>query len=125
VAILNKYTLDAIDNPKIQRLKERLSPYSFTTVWCRGKDNAIPDSLSRASVNDPVVDDECVGKELAFSVRNVIIRSVNAITESEGLSQHLPDNLLTKLQSGAAADPNYLDLIVAVESRLTTDLHSL
>jgi hypothetical protein len=26
VAIMDKYTLDAIDNPKIQRLKERLSP---------------------------------------------------------------------------------------------------
>jgi hypothetical protein len=46
VAILDKYTLDAIDNPKIQRLKECLSPYSFTTAWRRGKDHAIPDALS-------------------------------------------------------------------------------
>jgi hypothetical protein len=46
VAILEKYTLDAIDNPKIQRLKECLSPYSFTTAWRRGKDHAIPDALS-------------------------------------------------------------------------------
>jgi hypothetical protein len=46
VAILDRYTLDAIDNPKIQRLTERLSPYSFTTVWRKGKDLAIPDALS-------------------------------------------------------------------------------
>lgn len=32
VAVLDKYTLDAMDNPKILRLKERLSPYSFTNV---------------------------------------------------------------------------------------------
>ncbi|EFX73818.1 hypothetical protein DAPPUDRAFT_252666 [Daphnia pulex] len=31
VAILDRCTMDAIDNPKIQRLKERLSSYSFTT----------------------------------------------------------------------------------------------
>ncbi|XP_046438430.1 uncharacterized protein LOC124189960 [Daphnia pulex] len=60
VAILDRYTLDAIDNPKIQRLKERLSPYAFTTVWRKGKDHAIPDALSRAPVNDPAADDECV-----------------------------------------------------------------
>ena len=37
VAILDKYTLDAIENPKIQRLKQRLSPYSFTSMWRRGE----------------------------------------------------------------------------------------
>jgi hypothetical protein len=81
-------------------------------------------SLSRAPVNDPVADDECIATELAFSVRNVIIRSVNAIAESEDdpdSSHHLPDKLLTELQSGAAADPHYLDLITAVESKFPTD----
>ncbi len=74
-----------------------------------------------------MADDECVGAELAFSVRHVVIRSVNAITESEddlGSSHHLSDNLLTDLQSGAAADPHYLDLIAAVESGFSTD-HAL
>jgi hypothetical protein len=119
VAILDKYTVDAIDNPKIQRLKERLSPYSFTTVWRRGKDHAIPDALSRAPVNDPAADDECIGTELAFSVRHVVIQSVNAIIEPEDDAvsrSHLPDNLLDDLRTGAAADPHYLDLIAAVES---------
>jgi hypothetical protein len=58
VAILDKYTLDAIDYPKIQRLKKRVSPYSFTSVWHRGKNKEIPDALSRTPVNDPVADDE-------------------------------------------------------------------
>lgn len=103
VAILDKYTLDAIDNPKIQRLKERLSPYSFTTVWRRDKDHAIPDALSRAPVNDPVADDECVGTELAYSVRNVVIWSVKAILVSEddpASSHHLPDRFLNELRTG-------------------------
>ena len=75
VAILDKYTLDAIDNPKIQRLKERLSPYSFTTVWRKGKEHAIPDALSRAPVNDPAPEDDRVGADLDFSIRNVVIQS--------------------------------------------------
>lgn len=73
VSILDKYTLDAMENPKIQRLKKRLSPYSFTTVWRKGKDHAIPDALSRAPVNDPVMEDECVGEELAYSMQRIII----------------------------------------------------
>lgn len=32
VTILDKYTLDAVKNPKLQRLKERLSPFVFTPV---------------------------------------------------------------------------------------------
>ena len=32
VTILDKYTLDAVENPKLQRLKERLSPFVFSTI---------------------------------------------------------------------------------------------
>jgi hypothetical protein len=79
VAILDKYTLDAIENPKIQRLEERLGSYSFHTVWRKGKDHAIPDALSRAPVNDPGKDDECIGEELAYSIKGMIIQRVSAI----------------------------------------------
>ena len=70
-------------------------------------------------MNDPAADDECIGTELAFSVRHVVIQSVNAIIEPEDDAvspSHLPDNLLDDLRTGAAADPHYLDLIAAVES---------
>ena len=91
VAILDKYTLDAIENPKIQRMKERLSPYSFTTVWKKGKEHAIPDALSRAPVNDPAADDESVGAELEVSD----ICNPDGDLSSEG---HLPDILLSDLR---------------------------
>lgn len=119
VAILDKYTLDAIENPKIQRLKERLSTYSFTTIWRKGKDHAIPDALSRAPVNDPAKDDECVGTELAYSIQQAVIQNVNTIChlddESEGPDQ-LVDSLLLELRSAATTDSKYADLIKAVES---------
>jgi hypothetical protein len=100
VAILDRYTLDAIDNPKIQRLKERLSPYAFTTVWRKGKDHAIPDALSRAPVNDPAADDECVGAELAYSVRRITLQGISSICsppDESDLSSHLTDNLCENL----------------------------
>lgn len=72
----------------------------------------------------PVADDECIGTELAYSVRNKVIRSINAILGYEDgpvSSHHLPDNLLKDLRMGAAADPHYLDLIAAVKSGFPTD----
>ena len=46
VPILINYTLGAVENPKLQRLKERLSPYVLTTTWRKGKEHAIPNVLS-------------------------------------------------------------------------------
>jgi RNase H-like domain found in reverse transcriptase len=57
ITILNKFTLDAVENPRLQRIKERLSAYNFQTTWKKGKDHAIPDALSRAPVADPTNDD--------------------------------------------------------------------
>ena len=48
--ILDKYTIDAVENPKLQRLKENMSPYMFKTIWRKGSDHSIPDALSRAPV---------------------------------------------------------------------------
>ena len=107
VAILDKYTLDAIENPKIQRLKERLAAYSFHTVWRKGKGHAIPDALSRAPVNDPEKDDECIGEELAYSIKSVIIQRISAIcslVEESSSPDHLPDVMLRELRTAAEAD---------------------
>ena len=41
VNILNKYTLDAVENPRLQRMKEHLLPYRFSTVWKKGKSHHI------------------------------------------------------------------------------------
>jgi len=57
VLIIDKYSLDAVETPRLQRLKERLSPFVFTTVWKKGKEHAIPDALSRAPVSNPTADD--------------------------------------------------------------------
>ena len=40
--ILNGYTLDAVENPLLQRLKEKLSSFFFTTRWRASKQLCIP-----------------------------------------------------------------------------------
>ncbi|KAK4024457.1 hypothetical protein OUZ56_009880 [Daphnia magna] len=61
------------------RSRERLSPYAFTTVWRKWKDHVIPDALSWSPVKDPAADDECVGTELAYSLRLVTLQGNNNI----------------------------------------------
>ncbi|XP_066961762.1 uncharacterized protein [Macrobrachium rosenbergii] len=61
IPILNHYSLDAIENPRLQRLKEKISPYLFTAVWRAGKSLNIPDALSRAPVSHPTPEDKIAG----------------------------------------------------------------
>ncbi|XP_064121730.1 uncharacterized protein K02A2.6-like [Macrobrachium nipponense] len=61
IPILNYYSLDAIENPRLQRLKEKISLYLFTAVWHAGKSLNIPDALSRAPVSHPTPEDEIAG----------------------------------------------------------------
>jgi hypothetical protein len=127
VTILDRYTLDAVENPKLQRLKERLTPFVFTTVWRKGRDHAIPDALSRAPVNDPGPEDEASSDDVQAFAWTMTLRRVAAITatssdddDQSDLSLEnsfgRTDMLLNSLREVATADETYLDLIAAVEA---------
>ena len=58
IPIINQKSLADIENPRLQRLRARLTPYNIAAVWRAGKLHAIPDALSRAPVEDPEADDE-------------------------------------------------------------------
>jgi hypothetical protein len=123
VPILNTYTLDAVENPKIQRLKERLAPYIFTTVWRKGKEHAIPDALSRAPINDPGPDDEAANSDVTAFAHRTIISRIAAISYDDNLDPdesavppHLPDPLVDEIRAVAASDGEYSALIAAIES---------
>ena len=48
-SIIDKKTLNEIDTPRLQRLKEKLLQYgNFTTIWRAGKKHLIADAFSRA-----------------------------------------------------------------------------
>ena len=58
IPILNSKRLSDIENPRLQRLREKLTPYSFTTSWQKGQKHCIPGALSRAPTSDPEPGDE-------------------------------------------------------------------
>jgi hypothetical protein len=126
VPILNNYTLEAVENRKIQRLKERLSPYVFHTVWRKGRKHAIPDALSRAPVNDPAPDDEAANTDVTeFSHLAIISRIAHIAcsdeldgntTDAEEEQTHRPNPLLEEIRAVAAKDDDYSTLISAIES---------
>ena len=120
VTILDRYTLDAVDNPKLQRLKERLTPYVFNTVWQKGKDHAIPDALSRAPVNDPEPDDDETNKDSrqAMLRRIAAVGAVTPTTEDEEEitddPNHLVGPVLEKNKIAASNDAFYSALLQAI-----------
>jgi hypothetical protein len=46
IPILNKMSVYDIQNPRLQRLKAKLLPYSFKAVWVKGKEHFAADALS-------------------------------------------------------------------------------
>ncbi|CAL8135979.1 unnamed protein product [Orchesella dallaii] len=57
VPILNAKTLDEIDNPRLQRLKEKLACFRPQVVWRAGKEHIIVDVFSRFPSSEPTPED--------------------------------------------------------------------
>lgn len=58
VCILDKKTLNEIENPRLQRLKEKTLQYNFKTEWIAGSKHVIADALSRAPYESPDLEDK-------------------------------------------------------------------
>ena len=125
VPILDQYTLDAVENPRLQRMKERMSPFVFTTTWRPGKTHAIPDALSRAPVDDPTPADQVAERDVELHVRRIVSAVATDLAESSSVSpltatatdcKDTPpvDPMLARLLQSAAADTEYQLLLEAV-----------
>ncbi len=122
VPILNSYTLDMIENPRLQRMKEKLACYQLEAEWKKGAEHFIPDALSRAPVDDPtkedLLEDEVVESHVIASVKMV----ANAILDDDG---EMLDLGLEKVRAAAAADPDYVKLKDVVAQGFPTDSKKL
>ena len=96
IPILNTYTLGAVENPRLMRLKEKLQTYKFTAHHIKGKDNVISDALSRAPIRDPLPGEE-EGEENESNdsryVRAIITRSMAHAHNSPPNSPTVDSNL--------------------------------
>ena len=109
IPILNVQTLDQVDNPRLQRLKEKLAGYNFTAVWRKGANHNIPDALSRAPVDQPDEEDRRLEEELNTFVRSIMHIKSTEITEFNDL-------ILEDLRTAANADEEYKKLISTIIS---------
>ena len=101
--IVNSKGLSDIENPRLQRLKESLIPYSFTLSWKKGKDHAIPDALSRAPAEIPTKEDEIAEEELESQIHAIIMSNIKSVTEDE----QFQDSLLGEIHRYSKLDPEY------------------
>ena len=71
-SIIDKKTLNEVDSPRLQRLKEKLLPYgNFRTTWRAGKKNLIADAFSRAPVQMPTIEDHAAEILIEHSVKTI------------------------------------------------------
>ena len=129
LSILDKQTLDTVDNRRLQRMKAAVNAYQFKTEWVAGKTHRIADALSRAPVDapDPMKD---LDQETHF------IHSVNHVTHTyattlagdareDSTTEQLADRTLSELRDKARTDPEYIALLAHLKSgkaKLSPDL---
>ena len=108
VPILNQKQLSEIENPRLQRMREKMTPYSFTASWQKGSDHCIPDALSRAPTSDPTADDEAT-EAADDPLRAAVIAALHAERETEDGARLAPlvDPSLERIRAAADRDPEY------------------
>ena len=109
VPILNEYSLDKLDNPRLLRLHLKLQRFSFEAKWIAGKDNKDADALSRAPIVTAVVDEE-LGEGASWAparmsflyaieksdpkLLNPILERVKAVASTDPVMQQLSDTII-------------------------------
>jgi transposase InsO family protein len=126
VPILDHKSMDAIENPRLMRLREHLLPYNFTTEWTKGKEHNIPDALSRAPVKDPGEDDREAEEDLkALMCASLKIVAVHLEDEEDESHPERQDKMLTDMAEAAKEDQDYQQLIKYVIAGFPTKATSL
>ena len=107
VPILNSKTLDEIENPRLQRLKLRMSEFGqFTATWVPGSQHVAADALSRSPVDRPKEGDECGEDASAVCVQSIVVAELQA---------HHADVRLREVREAAAVDPEFQLLVETIQ----------
>ena len=125
VPILNKYTLDQVENPRLLRLLLKIQDFQFSATWRKGKDHFIADALSRFPVGNPSDEDE-FGEVESSSGACISLLSISDQhgIDDDGL-QILPDMKHQHLREVASEDPEYKSLLIAIEDGFPHDSQDL
>jgi hypothetical protein len=58
IGVFKGTRFDSVENPRLQRFLQKLSPYTFDVKWVAGKQHLIADALSRAPIENPELHEE-------------------------------------------------------------------
>lgn len=110
IPILNAKGLQDIANPRLQRLRECLTPYNLEAVWRQGKLHAIPDALSRYPVEEPTEDDKNTEQQVSSQIFNMVIRTLTSVDEDGTPVSPFEDTTLSAVRAASQRDPEILAL---------------
>jgi hypothetical protein len=99
IPILNEYSLDKLDNPRLLRLRLQMTRFIFTAKWVPGKINVEAEALSRAPVERASEADELAEGPRTFRAKGALIGLI------AGSPNQSPDLNLKAVQLAADADP--------------------
>ena len=99
VPILNDYSLDKLDNPRLLRLRLKMARYIFTARWVPGNRNIEADALSRSPVLHGSREDELGEGPQTFTARVAVVGII------AGSHATTVDATLQKVKLAAASDP--------------------
>ena len=107
--IVNTKGICDIENPRLQRMRETLLPYSFTLGWKKGSEHAVPDALSRCPVDEATEEDEIAEQEIEQHIHSVVMCNIKAVFEDED-NDEFQDALLEEIHKISSVDPEYMSL---------------
>ena len=109
VPIFNSYSLDQVENPRLQRLLMHMKTrsYQFQTQWRKGSQHAVADALYRTPSSIPTRDDTLDEDDLQYAAR--AIRTCIQQDGQGGTCIRFAD-----IKTAAAADVDYQRLVDAV-----------
>ena len=110
IPILNSRSLSEIENPRLLRLREKITMYQFTAEWRAGTALAIPDALSRAPVSDPTPEDAEDEADVSHHVRQIVMTTVGAVTEDGTRLMPMLADPLEKVRAASLRDAEYQEL---------------
>ena len=126
IPILNHYTLDAIENPRLQRLKVKVASYIFTAVWRAGKLLCIPDALSRAPTSRPTLEDEVDCANSSVHVRRIVVSTIKTASDGQTSSSVVEnDRTLQEIRTAASQDQDYSRILQYVSNGFPSNRYNL
>ncbi|KAK3868203.1 hypothetical protein Pcinc_026391 [Petrolisthes cinctipes] len=127
VPILNSKLLSEIENPRLQRFKEKLASYSYTACWQKGSSHFAPDALSRSPVEDCADDESGSDNEVdtQYPLHTVVSAALNAVCEDGTRLAPLKDQTLEKIRAASEKDLEYQALKERIVSGFPEHRHDL